>query len=206
MEKDSINFLPWREAHRARLRKKLAYMVMLSSLMFAALQCAIYVKYRTELNFRTQQLEPLGLKQHTLQQQIKRQQQWQGERLYLSENIKQLQQLHRSQGVTFFLLSAVAATVPEGVVLQQLEKQDEEVSLRGTSESVQLVRRLTDELEKQPYVVSPEVKLISRSATEPAQHSFVLSFTLRLSADSPRLLINNRDETDIVVETRGKVE
>ncbi len=196
MEKDKINFLPWREAYQERQRKKLNRMVMISALIFMAFQCVIYINYRMELNIQSQQLEQLERQKQALQQKAKWQQQLQAEKTHLSENIKQLSQLYRDQSATTFLLNTLSSIIPTGLVLEEIKKRDKDIYLTGISNNARLVSQFTDELEKNTYLVHPQVILIRRSETDSDRHRFELSFSLSLLVDSGKM----------VIATKGKVE
>jgi type IV pilus assembly protein PilN len=163
-----LNFLPWREAARQRIKRNFFYSVMTVTVIMILLSVTygIYVKqqYQKFFSQKSQQESTLS----GIQQQATQVYQLQQQLEYINKQTSLLKDILAKNQINLLLFQILMRTIPSNVYLTNFQREDDEIILQGRSESSLLVSKFLQNLRESTCFSALTIRHLDKDNSMPA--------------------------------------
>jgi type IV pilus assembly protein PilN len=175
-----INLLPWREERRRRLSQEFARQAGLAALL--ALAAGAYGWYHVNglIDHQRQRNDYLEQQIAVLQEEIKEIEELESTRQQLVARMNVIQQLQQRRPQIVHLFDEIAATLPDGVYLNEVTQSGDALKIKGRAESNARVSGYMRNLGASPWLENPRLQVI-----ESGDKDTINDFRLTLAQTTP---------------------
>ncbi len=183
-----INLLPHREAARKRQKDQFYTQLALSALLGVVVCGAIYIWYQGQIASQQDRNEFLQSEIRRLDAEIKDIAGLQREIASLRARQTAVEDLQGDRNQPVYLLEELAAQLPDGIFLESMGQENQNVLIRGVAQSQERVSELLRNLSNHStWLVRPElVEIVAASmAVGSREQRRVANFTIRAALKRP---------------------
>lgn len=184
-----INLLPHREAARERQKKEFASQLVLASLLGVAIAGAGYFWLGQQISEQQDRNEQLKRETAILDAEIKDIASLQAQIASLRARQTAVENLQADRNMPVHLLNEVVTRLPDGIFLNSLKQENENVLVSGVAQSQERVSELLRNMANQEalWLGQPElVEIVSANANVSAREQRrVSNFTIRVALKRP---------------------
>lgn len=180
-----INLLPWRYAYRRQQLIQFMFMFGVGIFIVLFVLSCTHLIYQKQINDKRSENELIKSEVLQLDAQIFSIKRLQKEKLRLINRIRAIQILQKNRSKTVRLLEDVARSVPSGLHLEQLIREDDIVIIDGSAESNSNVAQFMRNIGKTFELKDPVLSVIKTNEAEPGR---LIEFNLM--ARQPGLMID----------------
>jgi len=130
-----INLLPWREELRQEQKKQFAMMAAMTCILAAAIVGLIHFQMQSKIDYQLSRNSFLSSEIAKVDEEIKEISDLQKVRRSLIERMEVIQDLQGSRPSIVHLFTEIVSTVPNGVYLESLEQNADNLLINGEAES-----------------------------------------------------------------------
>lgn len=143
-----INLIPWREAEREALKRRFAGLCVLALFVALGLQWGAGYYLDGQSRIQQQRLDFLTQHIHQLDAQIAALDVTEQQHKALLTRLNVVEALQRTRNKTTQLMNLMPQLIPEGVYVDKIKMNGEEIELSGISDSTARLATMLDQLEK----------------------------------------------------------
>jgi type IV pilus assembly protein PilN len=179
-----INLLPWREERR-KLRNREAQTVFAATAIGAVLVVLLIVlQYGRLIDGQLARNALLEAEIATVDRKIKEVEDFEKERTRLLSRKQIIEQLQSSRSVMVHLFDSLVRTIPEGVRLNTIKQNGDQLTLEGSAESNARVSEYMRKLETSDWMSNPVLQIVEAKGAD-KRNRYV--FTLRVDLRKPKV-------------------
>ncbi|MGF1843575.1 PilN domain-containing protein [Vibrio clamense] len=196
-----VNLLPWRETKRAQHRRRFFGLVILSFLLAVGIQWGGGLYFSDQKS--QQQARLTYLKQYIAQldSKIDALDVVKQEHDSIMTRLDMVEKLQRGRNKTTELMNLIAQLIPEGVYVDKIKMNGQDLELSGISDSTARLATMLDNLERSSLLVDVEMHsiVLGKKRFGIDFQTFNVSFTFNLSEEK------RETETDELVASQAKL-
>jgi type IV pilus assembly protein PilN len=179
-----INLLPWREERR-KLRNREAQTLFAATAFGAVLAVLLIVfQYGRLTDGQLARNAMLEAEIATVDRKIKEVEDFEKERTRLLSRKQIIEQLQSSRSVMVHLFDSLVRTIPEGVRLNTIKQNGDQLTLEGAAESNARVSEYMRKLETSDWMSNPDLQIVEAKGAD-KRNRYV--FTLRVNLRKPKV-------------------
>lgn len=184
----SLNLLPWREALKARHRRRFFSLVVLGVLLAGGVQCGAgaYLDYQKGL--QQQRLDYLNRYIASLDKQIDNLKQVEKEHSALLTRLSVVEELQQQRNKTTDFMNLIPAMIPQGVYVDKIKMNGQQLEVSGISDTTSRLATMLDNLEKSSQLSNVEMHsiVLGKQRFGKQFQTFHVSFSLLNQDDANR--------------------
>jgi len=177
-----INLLPWREELRQEQKKQFAMMAAMTCILAAAIVGLIHFQMQSKIDYQLSRNSFLSSEIAKVDEEIKEISDLQKVRRSLIERMEVIQDLQGSRPSIVHLFTEIVSTVPNGVYLESLEQNADNLLINGEAESNARVSTYMRNLSDSEWLKDPNLTVIE---IEDITVNRISTFTLTVKQTSP---------------------
>lgn len=173
-----INLLPWRELKRKREQKQLSVVILVVLISVITILLLFNNLAKNLSDKQIQRNQRLTEEIVLFTSQIEEKKKLKKQEKMLITRLNYLQNLQKKPILLVHLFDELVKLMPDGVYLNQVQKIDDSITLKGIADSNSSVSKLIQGIEKNPWLQSPILGEIKK--TKPTEdNEFILNFILK---------------------------
>ncbi|GAA5215362.1 PilN domain-containing protein [Corallincola platygyrae] len=178
-----INLLPWRE--EARKRRQNAFTAILGAAVLASvlLMYGVYSIIGGVIDGQRHRNAYLQQEIQVLDRQIAEIKELRKRKAELAQRMKLISDLQKNRNMVTRIFNELAASVPGGVYMTELDRKSGDIQITGRSESNNHLSNLMRRVVNSSWLTDPTLQSISADPKEPKLKSF--SMRLRVKEAAP---------------------
>ena len=178
----NINLLPWREERRQELKQ--AFLVVLGAVAGIGVLLVLLANLAVNSSIEGQQSRNAYLQQNIseLDQQVKEIRELEKKKQELLDRMKVIQELQGNRPIIVRIFDEMVRSLPDGVFYQELDRNADNVKLKGIAESNNRISSLMRRLDKSDWFTAPNLSAVKAAPTYGEQAS---EFNLLFAISSP---------------------
>lgn len=184
----SLNLLPWREALKARHRRRFFSLVVLGVLLASGVQwgAGAYLDYQKGL--QQQRLDYLNRYIASLDKQIDNLKQVEKEHSALLTRLSVVEELQQQRNKTTDFMNLIPAMIPQGVYVDKIKMNGQQLEVSGISDTTSRLATMLDNLEKSSQLSNVEMHsiVLGKQRFGKQFQTFQVSFSLLNQDDANR--------------------
>ncbi|MEH0743198.1 PilN domain-containing protein [Vibrio cholerae] len=184
----SLNLLPWREALKARHRRRFFSLVVLGVLLAGGAQwgAGAYLDYQKGL--QQQRLDYLNRYIASLDKQIDNLKQVEKEHSALLTRLSVVEELQQQRNKTTDFMNLIPAMIPQGVYVDKIKMNGQQLEVSGISDTTSRLATMLDNLEKSSQLSNVEMHsiVLGKQRFGKQFQTFHVSFSLLNQDDANR--------------------
>lgn len=184
----SLNLLPWREALKARHRRRFFSLVVLGVLLASGVQwgAGAYLDYQKGL--QQQRLDYLNRYIASLDKQIDNLKQVEKEHSALLTRLSVVEELQQQRNKTTDFMNLIPAMIPQGVYVDKIKMNGQQLEVSGISDTTSRLATMLDNLEKSSQLSNVEMHsiVLGKQRFGKQFQTFHVSFSLLNQDDANR--------------------
>lgn len=178
-----INLLPWRQERRKRRQKEFGSLIGLTALLAAFLAFGIYSYFNVLIDNQNARNTYLQNEITALDARIKEIEGLEKQRAALLARKEVIEQLQANRSQMVHLFDELVRTIPEGVRLNAIKQNGDQLTLEGIAQSNARVSSYMRSLEKSGWMTNPDLAIIEAKGGDKAMP---YQFTLRVTLTKPK--------------------
>lgn len=178
-----INLLPWREEQKRQRQKHFYMLAGLAIVAAIGIIFIIHMDMQAHIDFQNSRNLYLSRQITSLDKQISEIKTLEVQKQRLLNRMKVIQQLQKSRPEIVHIFEELVSTTPDGVRLLQVEMKNRDLFIQGIAESNSRVSNFMRNLDKSPWLKSPELIVINAEKKEYPNSSW---FSLKVSRSQPK--------------------
>ncbi len=173
-----INLLPWRDEIRAQHRKRFIHLVILGVIVAGAGQCAVGNYFHDQQAKQQARLNYLNRYIAGLDRQIQSLKVAEQEHKAILTRLDVVESLQLGRNKTTDFMNLMLELIPEGVYVDKIKMNGQEIEMAGISESTARLATMLDNLERSESLKGVEMHSIvhNRKRFNKAFQTFKVSF------------------------------
>lgn len=177
--KTGINLRPWREEKRKKQQQKFIYLSLISAILGLLISLVIWQSTLNSID--TLEQENQFIKQHLLQLSIEMEAvaSLQKKHQQLLTHLEAIQQLKNSRLIATQLMQQLAKSINDGIVLTELKRNENQLTLQGQAMQSQAVTTWINYLNLQPSFGEPVLRSMTKNNQTNLTH-FTLMIPLKI--------------------------
>jgi len=184
----TINLLPWREELRQEQKKQFGVLTFLMMFLAAAIIGLIHIQMASKVDYQLSRNKFMSNEISKLDEEIAEIRDLKKVRRSLVERMEVIQDLQRSRPSIVHLFTEIVSTVPNGVYLESLTQNGNNLLINGEAESNARVSTYMRNLDRSEWLKTPNLSVIE---IEDIKVNRISNFTLTVKQTSPG---ENEDE------------
>lgn len=188
-----INLLPWREELRHQAQRNFMIMLVLAALIAAGCVFAVNRYFEAQIGNQNDRNAYLRTEITKLDRQIARIERLDETRSRLLERKRVIEDLQASRTLMVRLFDQLVRTVPTGIRLLNARQQDDEITLRGTSQSNARVSTYLRNLEAAGVLHEPRLRIIE-AETDDTDSTMPYMFEVSATVAPPETVAENESQ------------
>ncbi len=178
----NINLLPWREEQRQEKQRQFLSVLGLVALLGVVVAWSVHLLYVSKLDAQRERNQFLQTEIRKLDSKIKEIDTLEKERLELVERMNIIQDLQKSRPQIVHVFDEIVATIPEGVNLESIKRNADNLVLNGIAESSPRISNFMRNISVSKWLKLGPLEAISGSNSSGASRK---RFRLRTKISSP---------------------
>lgn len=155
-----INLLPWRAERRKQKQQEFLSITALALLSAAAILIFVHLQIAARIDYQNERNKYLQSEVALLDKKIKEIEELEAKKKRLIAKMDVIQQLQSSRPEIVHLFDDLARTIPEGVVLIDLDQKDKNLIINGTAQSNARVSAYMRNMASSPWLQDPMLNVI----------------------------------------------
>lgn len=179
----NINLLPWREEQRQERQRQFLSVLGLVAVLAAVCMLGVYTVFDAKLDSQRERNRYLQTEIRKLDSKIKEIETLEKERQQLVERMSLIQDLQKSRPQIVHVFDEIVSTVPEGVNLSEITRNNNALIFKGIAESAPRISKLMRNISTSKWLkIGPLEKIADDRSSGASRKSFVL----RTKISSPK--------------------
>jgi type IV pilus assembly protein PilN len=175
----NINLLPWRDELKKKKKKMFLIFLGLSAVLILGVSYLGKVYVDALIGAQNQRNEYLQVQNTILDRRITDVRQIKKEKEELERRILLIQKLEEKRNYATHLFNSLPQVVPTGIYLKSITFANEQVDLKGMSESNNRLTKMTRNIDSSDWLGEAYISSIVSGPTEPLKLSqFVMKFVV----------------------------
>lgn len=175
-----INLLPWRDERRKQRNRETGALFMAIAIAAALVVVGIIMQYNAWIRGQQDRNNYLAEQIKQVDERIKEIESIDKERARLLARKQVIEQLQASRSMMVHLFDDLVKTIPDGVRLQTIKQNADQLTLEGFAESNARVSEYMRNLEGSNYVGSPDLRIVeAKGPDKRSRYQFTLGVTLK---------------------------
>jgi type IV pilus assembly protein PilN len=155
-----INLLPWRAERRKQKQQEFLSITALVLLSAAAILIFVHLQIAARIDYQNERNKYLQSEVALLDKKIKEIEELETKKKRLIAKMDVIQQLQSSRPEIVHLFDDLARTIPEGVVLIDLDQKDKNLIINGIAQSNARVSAYMRNMASSPWLQDPMLNVI----------------------------------------------
>ncbi|MEH0667831.1 PilN domain-containing protein [Vibrio scophthalmi] len=184
----SLNLLPWREALKARHRRRFFSLVVLGVLLAGGVQWGAGAYFDYQKGLQQQRLDYLNRYIASLDKQIDNLKQVEKEHSALLTRLSVVEELQQQRNKTTDFMNLIPAMIPQGVYVDKIKMNGQQLEVSGISDTTSRLATMLDNLEKSSQLSNVEMHsiVLGKQRFGKQFQTFHVSFSLLNQDDANR--------------------
>lgn len=166
MNSITINLLPWREERRQKRQKQLLSAIVIAWVIAGILSYAIVFYWDSKINHQNNRNNYLQSEITKLAKTIEEIEDLKQKRNAIVDRVEVIQELQADRTQIVHLFDDMVQKMPEGVYLQELNKKNDQITMRGLAQANARVSSLMKNLDSSSWFKSPTLKIVKNESTD----------------------------------------
>jgi len=180
-----INLLPWRAERRKQRQQEFMGLLGLSALVAVMISLVIVMYYKGQIEGQKARNVYLQDQIKLVNEQIKEIEELDKKKARLLRRKEVIEELQASRSQMVHLFDELVRTIPDGLRLNSIRQQGNDLSLQGFAQSNARVSTYMRNLQVSGWMTKPELSIIEVKNGDPGlPYSFSLKVTLKNPQDS----------------------
>lgn len=180
-----INLLPWRAERRKQRQQEFMGLLGLSALAAVLISLVIVMSYKAKIEGQNDRNAYLQEQIKLVNEQIKEIEELDKKKARLLRRKEVIEELQASRSQMVHLFDELVRTIPDGLRLNSIRQQGNDLSLNGFAQSNARVSTYMRNLQVSGWMTKPELSIIEVKAGDAGlPYSFSLKVTLKNPQDS----------------------
>jgi type IV pilus assembly protein PilN len=180
-----INLLPWRAERRKQRQQEFMGLLGLSALVAVMISLVIVMYYKGQIEGQKARNVYLQDQIKLVNEQIKEIEELDKKKARLLRRKEVIEELQASRSQMVHLFDELVRTIPDGLRLNSIRQQGNDLSLQGFAQSNARVSTYMRNLQVSGWMTKPELSVIEVKSGDPGlPYSFSLKVTLKNPQDS----------------------
>jgi len=169
-----INLLPWREELRREQTRQFITLMVISIMLTGAIMLLVHVNFAKSIDHQNQRNDILNKEIAKLESELKEIKELEETKSKLLSRMEIIQSLQQKRPQIVHVFDEIVRTLPDGVYLNSIIQQGENLKFTGMAESNGRVSAYMRNIDASAWLTDPKLKVIETKRKDGRGSEFIL--------------------------------